>query len=74
MSWSRGRYVQARAPRAHYLAVVSVPQQGTGSAFPAVYLKMAGCRKNRHGYGHEGLSFFTDKCGEDEKAFRFPVP
>lgn len=33
-----------------------------GSALLALWLKVSGCRKNRHGHSHEGLSFFTYKC------------
>lgn len=41
---------------------------------PALWLKVAGRRKNRHGHGHEGLSSSTNEWGEDEQAFHFPVP
>lgn len=40
----------------------------------ALCFKIPGCRKNRHGQSHEGLSSFPNKCGEDEQAFHFAVP
>src|SRR5690606_14398361 len=53
-----------RTPRRHKSRTAAMPMLGA--------LKSMVPRKNRHGPGHERLSFLKPNRGEDEQAFYFP--